>query len=1208
MRRYVEFILRFRWWVVALILIITAGAGGILTRAVISTDLARMFLGEDPGYYRFKEKIGEFGSDYYIAYALRLPKLFSKASSQRIEALSERIEGHPEVESVSSLYRAPYMVDDGERLKVSTYGKAIQEGASPETLKAALAGDEAISSTMISRDGEYLLLIVKLVFDETRTAENGPKILADVEAMMTADGFLAEETHRAGMLASIYGVIQQTVFSINRVLPVVIIVLLLSVWLAFRRLWPVLVTMLVGGIAATWTMALSVLIDPRISVLMAMVPAVVLTVSFSDVIHLCSAYLMELRRGSDKQEAIVKSGSEVGLACLWTSATTFVGFIALSFIPTPVFRQLGIVLASGVGVALLLAMTLGPVAFSFLKRPPAWDKGSARRVQSVIDGFLNWVEAFVLARPVTVVLVFVGFLGLSIWGASAIYIDVDFQGRLSKEDPIRVDQEWFQSHFPGTGTISIFVDTGKDEGIKDPATLQALAAYEGRVESLPDVDGLDGLPDLVRRVYGTWRKDDPDRLPDTSEAMAQTLLMLEGTDGLDQFVDFEGRHLMLLLRLPEKGVREMHEVGALADRLAAPLRELGMEVEVSGTAYLVGGWLDHIVDGQRNGLLIALAMVALMMMFALRSVRAGLVSMVPNVLPLLALGALAAVLWDLVDSDTLGIAMMAIGIGVDDTIHFLMRFRLECRRGLGERAAMRETLRFSGRAIIITSLVLGAGFAPFALSSYVPVRNMGTLLPFCFLVAVVADLFMVPALAVLGAFPFSRKGNRGYQAAGPETAEAPADPALKILLVNPHDATYRYDASAFKKNVTYYALTLPTLASLVPKELNASVMIVDEGIEPLTGLAQADLVAITAVTPSAPRAYEIAAEARAMGKTVVMGGPHATLVPDEVAVHADAVVTGFAEESWPRLLREFAATGKLAPRYQQEPKRPLVNLPIPRRDMLQLGKYLRIPVLQASRGCPNRCTFCCIPAMWGQDFHRRPVADVVHEVKAIGSRRLLFLDPSMAEQRAYGLELFAALRPLKVRWGGLATVKMAFDDELLQAAARSGCRGLLVGFESICQASLDGIHKSFGNAKEYKEAVRRFHAAGIAILGTFVFGLDHETPDVFEQTAQFIDEAQIDLVRYSVFTPFPGTQAFADLDAQGRILTRDWGLYNTENVVFQPQNFTPEELQQGLARAWAHTYSYASILRRVRPASKLSWLTLGANLAFRHYARKAVPR
>jgi len=429
---------------------------------------------------------------------------------------------------------------------------------------------------------------------------------------------------------------------------------------------------------------------------------------------------------------------------------------------------------------------------------------------------------------------------------------------------------------------------------------------------------------------------------------------------------------------------------------------------------------------------------------------------------------------------------------------------------------------------------------------------------------------------------------------------------MNILLVSPYDSTYRHGHSSFRRSVSYPALTLPTLAALVPEAFAAQVRVVDEGVQPLPPLDGVDLVGISCVTPSAPRAYEIAEEARRRGIPVVLGGPHPTLNPEEAAQHADSVVIGFAEETWPQLLSDLVETGRMQPLYRQEGPVELGGRPLPRRDVLDLSRYLRVPVIQASRGCPNTCTFCSIPAMWGRDFHARPVQEVVSEIQSIRSRRFLFLDPSLAENPRYALALFHALRPLGIRWAGLATIKLAEDPVLLKAAADCGCRGILVGFESISQESLGAIRKHFGNASAYLDAVKRFHDQGIAVLGTFVFGLDHEGPDVFERTARFVDEARIDLVRYSVFTPFPGTPAFQKLDAEGRILTRDWNLYNTENVVFRPQQMTPEQLQQGLEHAWRHTTSLRSIFTRVRFFKRLGWFTLAANLAFRFYARKAV--
>lgn len=428
---------------------------------------------------------------------------------------------------------------------------------------------------------------------------------------------------------------------------------------------------------------------------------------------------------------------------------------------------------------------------------------------------------------------------------------------------------------------------------------------------------------------------------------------------------------------------------------------------------------------------------------------------------------------------------------------------------------------------------------------------------------------------------------------------------MKILLVSPHDSTYKAGDSAFKRQVSYYALTLPTLAALVPEELGAQVSVVDEGVQKLGSLDGVDLLGISIITPSAPRGYELADLARQQGITVVLGGPHVTLMPDEAAQHADCVVTGWADQTWPELLRDFAA-GALQKRYTHEGRAPISGLPDARRDLLNLKKYLRIPCVQASRGCPNECTFCAIPAVWGRDFHQRPVKEVIAEIEALDTRRVLFLDPAIAERPAYAKELYRELAPLKIKWGGLSTVKITEDPELLQLAKKSGCIGLLIGFESIHQESLEGINKVFADSSKYMEAVGMLHDNGMGVLGTFVFGLEGDDDDVFKRTADFIDEARIDMVRYSVFTPFPGTKTFTDLDAQGRILSRDWGLYNTENVVFRPKNMSPERLQEGLKDAWRQTTSFKSIFKRVRWFSPNRFFVLALNLGFRFYAKRVL--
>jgi radical SAM superfamily enzyme YgiQ (UPF0313 family) len=238
----------------------------------------------------------------------------------------------------------------------------------------------------------------------------------------------------------------------------------------------------------------------------------------------------------------------------------------------------------------------------------------------------------------------------------------------------------------------------------------------------------------------------------------------------------------------------------------------------------------------------------------------------------------------------------------------------------------------------------------------------------------------------------------------------------------------------------YAPLTLTTLASLIPPEIPTEVTLLDEGVDEIDpDRLDADLVGITAITGTAPRAYEIASRLRQRGIPVVLGGVHPTLVPDEAARHADAVVAGYAEESWPELLRDFVQ-GRMRSRYNQSPTLQLKNLPFPRRDLYKNGFVNIADTIEATRGCIFQCEFCVVPAAWGKPL-QKPVGDVVADLVQMGSKRVIFLDLNLIADLEYAKELFRALIPLKLLWAGLATTTIAWDDELLDLAARSGCRG-----------------------------------------------------------------------------------------------------------------------------------------------------------------------
>lgn len=425
---------------------------------------------------------------------------------------------------------------------------------------------------------------------------------------------------------------------------------------------------------------------------------------------------------------------------------------------------------------------------------------------------------------------------------------------------------------------------------------------------------------------------------------------------------------------------------------------------------------------------------------------------------------------------------------------------------------------------------------------------------------------------------------------------------MKIQLLLPAGEIHRHQTGIFKRSLRYAPLTLTTLAALVPPELNAEVAIQDEGVQPLDLAFKADLVGISCITGTAKRGYAIADELRARGHTVVFGGVHATLLPDEAAQHADCVVTGYAEQAWPTLLRDFQR-GELKPRYYGSAGRILAGLPHARRDLLDRKRYSTINSIEAVRGCPHRCDFCTVPAAWPNIYSHRPVEEVIAELRTFAGRTALFIDLSPVEDIHYIKALYKAMIPLRMRWVGLSTTRIVDDAELLKLAAQSGCKGLLIGFESVSQASLDGTNKGFHASAGYAETVKKLHDHGIGIQGCFVFGFDTDDESVFERTAEFVDRTKIDLPRYAVMTPFPNTGAFRQLKAQGRLLHEHWPLYDVEHVVFQPRLMSPERLQEGLEWTWRQSYSWRSLGRRFLGAPPSIWpLWASLNLGYRYYA------
>ncbi|MCC5929062.1 MAG: B12-binding domain-containing radical SAM protein [Cyclobacteriaceae bacterium] len=396
---------------------------------------------------------------------------------------------------------------------------------------------------------------------------------------------------------------------------------------------------------------------------------------------------------------------------------------------------------------------------------------------------------------------------------------------------------------------------------------------------------------------------------------------------------------------------------------------------------------------------------------------------------------------------------------------------------------------------------------------------------------------------------------------------------MKILLISPTiDAEKRTN-----KGLMLPQLALYILEGLTPKEHQVTVL--EEESEDIDLEHDCDLVGISCMTANAPRAYELSQEFRKRGKTVVLGGVHPTILPDEALQYADCVVVGEAEGVWPGLLEDFQ-NNCLKDKYHNDC--PCLDEYIPKDYSKVIKKRLfnLIPVM-TTRGCPYNCDFCCVTNLFGPKIRHIPIENVVRDIKESGAKNFLFLDDNIIGHKKYAKQLFRALKPLNINWVGQASVSLLVNDqELLQLASESGCKVLFFGIESVSEKQMQTMRKSFKEIEQLEEAFKKIKKMGILIHASMVFGFDDDTPEVFDEAVKFLKRNKVSTVSFNVLTPYPGTKTYEDLLKEDRLTTRDWRYYDHNTVVFSPRGMSPYTLQMGKVNARKKFYSFGSVLRR----------------------------
>jgi radical SAM superfamily enzyme YgiQ (UPF0313 family) len=372
-------------------------------------------------------------------------------------------------------------------------------------------------------------------------------------------------------------------------------------------------------------------------------------------------------------------------------------------------------------------------------------------------------------------------------------------------------------------------------------------------------------------------------------------------------------------------------------------------------------------------------------------------------------------------------------------------------------------------------------------------------------------------------------------------------------------------------------LTIATLKALTPEDIEVEFF--DDRMELIDYETSTDAVAITVETYTAKRAYAIAAKYRERGIPVIMGGYHPTAIPEEVEMFADAVMIGNTETTWPQIIRDLREK-TLQKRYYGRPGYAVV----PDRSIFAGKNYLPLGLVETGRGCPFQCEFCVISSYYQSRYYPRPINDVVEDIKRSGRQYFFLVDDNIIADPQYAIQLCKELAQLNIIWASQASLNVAKDRELLRWLAKSGCRVLLIGFESCEEENLQQMNKAWiKRIGERDELVQRIHDAGISIYATFVFGFDHDTPASFEKALAFSEKHGFFFAAFNHLLPFPGSRLYERLRRENRLLAEKWWLepgYEYGKIVFTPKNMAPQELSDRCADARRRFFRFASIAKR----------------------------
>lgn len=753
MERLAGLIIRLRW----IVLILAAGGtvwlGSHISRIQFDSSSDGSVPRGDPEQAFFNETIDTFGNDQVsvvVVDASASGGIFSARTLQKIERLTRAIDRIVGVEEVVSLTNGRYLTGAGEMLETPPIVSTIPESAdSLADLREFVLGNELFLKTLVSEDGAAAAINVFV-----RDYPDSQLVAMDIDGQIKA--LIAEEQgpedlHYAGLTYT-RRVINDTMHrDLKLFVPLTIVLIMIVLFLTFRSLRGVFLPLLTVAMSTIGTMGLLGLLQKPMSLVMTILPPLLIAVGSSYSIHVVTHFNELRRRGKGSREAARETMAELSTPVTMTALTTIIGFGSLLVNPIPNISKMGLFAMAGIAITFLVTLTVLPAVLSLLKTPPQKARPSA--ALDLMDRFLGSVAGFNENRRVLVGVLGGLVLVVSVLGMFGLRVDTNFLSYFDKKSDIRLTADIISEKLAGASTFFLVIDGLNEDSVKQPALLQAVDRIQAHMETVPGVDKTVSLVGHLKRLHSAINYDHPESLlvPDDAGIIEEEILLFSishDPGAMERYVNGDFSQLTIFARTNLIGSAEI--LAALDDVEAFARAELpdGYTAKSTGTLVVLTRATEAIARGQRDSLALALVIIFIVMTILFRSLRAGMLSMIPNAFPILIVFGLMGWTGTTLNIGTSIIACVAIGISVDDTIHFMTDYSRRMREGRDRRRAARESVHAIGRPMVYTSITLFFGFLILSLSKFQMISAVGMLTGITMLTALGADLVLLPAILI----------------------------------------------------------------------------------------------------------------------------------------------------------------------------------------------------------------------------------------------------------------------------------------------------------------------------------------------------------------------------------------------------------------------------------------------------------------------------